>query len=68
MIKSSIDYLKLKLKYYEWERGCMFHDDSIVCSGFFEDEELNDVHFFRGLVIRQLDKEIEKIKKQLTLG
>lgn len=68
MNKANIDYLKLKLKYLEWERGRMFHSDTIECSEYFKEYEYDIVHKFRDQVINSLNREIRKAKKQLTLA
>ena len=68
MNKANIDYLKLKLKYLEWERGGMFHSDTIECSGYFEENETDLANKFKNQLIKYLEREIENIKKQLTLA
>jgi hypothetical protein len=65
---NKLDKLKLKLKYLEWERGGMFHSDTIECSGYFEENETDLANKFKNQLIKYLEREIENIKKQLTLA
>ena len=65
---NKLDKLKLKLKYLEWERGGMFHSDTIECSGYFEENETDLASKFKNQLIKYLEREIENIKKQLTLA
>ena len=68
MKKNDLDHFKLKLKYLKWERDCMFHNDSIVCSEYFEEDEYATVHIFRDQIIQNFNKAIKATKKIIDIG
>ena len=67
MKKNDLDHFKLKLKYLKWERDCMFHNDSVECSGYFDEDDAKLVDTFKEQLINILEREIKKVEKSIDI-